>query len=503
MKVATCTIGRMENSYVQEFVDHYKSLGVDKMFIYDNNYGEEEHFEDVIMKDISDGFVEIVDFRDKSICQLTAYQDCYDRHNSEYDWFIYCDVDEFLTLKDFGNIKDFLSQDKFDGFDMIHVNWKIYDDNDQVVRTEGGVKERFTRVKEPLDFKKTYNFPENNHIKPIVRGGLKNVRWNATTHTPNGIEKCCDADGKECNPSSPFNSYSYNSAWFNHYFTKSLEEWTTIKTKRGYADGNKDIYKKVDIFDEFFKVNDVTPQKLQYINGIKTDIFICTHKDFQAQVKNQIYKIVDSRNINNNMYNGLDGSFYSEIMQMLYINDTYPLKKYVGFCHYRRYFSFMDDIPYMDDIFKEHDAIAAHPLTFSITVREQYRKCHNVEDLDIVGDIINDHFPQYSTAYTSFINGKIMFPCNMFIMRVADFKEYCEFISSVLKKYIEKVGTDIYGRIEQNRDKYIKDFYPNNEPWYQYRIGGFLAERLTNVFIVRKFKEMKVYKIKETETKYK
>ena len=156
MKIATCTIGRMENSYVQEFVDHYKSLGVDKMFIYDNNYGKEEHFEDVIMKDISDGFVEIVDFRDKSICQLTAYQDCYNRHNSEYDWFIYCDVDEFLTLKDFGSIKDFLSQDKFNDFDMIHVNWKIYDDNDQVVRTEGGVKDRFTRVKEPLDFKKTY-----------------------------------------------------------------------------------------------------------------------------------------------------------------------------------------------------------------------------------------------------------------------------------------------------------------------------------------------------------
>lgn len=42
MKVSVCVIGRMENLYAVEFVEHYKSIGVDKIFIYDNNHNNEE-----------------------------------------------------------------------------------------------------------------------------------------------------------------------------------------------------------------------------------------------------------------------------------------------------------------------------------------------------------------------------------------------------------------------------------------------------------------------------
>ena len=36
-KVAVCAIGRLENRYAVEWVEHYNALGVDKIFIYDNN----------------------------------------------------------------------------------------------------------------------------------------------------------------------------------------------------------------------------------------------------------------------------------------------------------------------------------------------------------------------------------------------------------------------------------------------------------------------------------
>jgi hypothetical protein len=55
MKVALCCIGRMENQYAEEFVKWYKNLGFDKIFIYDNNHGDEEHFEDVLQPYIDDG----------------------------------------------------------------------------------------------------------------------------------------------------------------------------------------------------------------------------------------------------------------------------------------------------------------------------------------------------------------------------------------------------------------------------------------------------------------
>ena len=46
MKVALCCIGRLENQYAVEFVEHYKKLGFDKIFVYDNNHSDEEYFED-------------------------------------------------------------------------------------------------------------------------------------------------------------------------------------------------------------------------------------------------------------------------------------------------------------------------------------------------------------------------------------------------------------------------------------------------------------------------
>ena len=45
MKVALCCIGRLENRYIREYVGFYLGIGVDKVFLYDNNYDGEEYFE--------------------------------------------------------------------------------------------------------------------------------------------------------------------------------------------------------------------------------------------------------------------------------------------------------------------------------------------------------------------------------------------------------------------------------------------------------------------------
>lgn len=75
-------------------------------------------------------------------------------------------------------------------------------------------------------------------------------------------------------------------------------------------------------------------------------------------------------------------------------------------------------------------------------------------------------------------------------------------MSDVLNEYVKIVGTDINKRIEDNKDKYLKSFYPNNTIDYQYRIGGYLAERLTNVFILKRFKSIMACPVIITEKKY-
>ena len=232
------------------------------------------------------------------------------------------------------------------------------------------------------------------------------------------------------------------------------------------------------------------------------DIFICTHKDFEPLVKNKTYKIINSNKINNDTWNGMKGSFYSEIMSYFYIAENYKLKDYVGFCHYRKYWKFLNEIPNIDELFKTYDAIVAKPLTYKYSVYEQYKKCHNIEDVEIVRNIIHEKFNDYEKAFDVFFKGKLMLPYNMFIMKREDFLEYIEFISNVLDEYLKVVGTDIEKRIEENKDKYLKSFSPNNTVEYQYRIGGYLAERLTNVFIIKKFKRLKPYGVIITENKY-
>jgi hypothetical protein len=245
------------------------------------------------------------------------------------------------------------------------------------------------------------------------------------------------------------------------------------------------------------------------------DFFIGTHKDFKERVTNSDYKIIvgKTHNLTNN-YNldvikcgndedVLNDRFYSEIYMLDWISKNCDLKKYVGFCHYRQYFSFMDDIPNMDSVFEKNDIIFIKPLNYKEeTVREQYAYYHNIDDLNIVENIIKEKYPDYFDIFEKYMEQHMFIRCNMFIMRREDFLKYIEFIKGVLDEYVKVVGTDIEKRIEDNKDKYLKKFYPNNTVEYQYRIGGYLAERLTGVFICKHFVKGRCYSIKITEKKY-
>ena len=195
MKVALCCIGRQENRYAVEFVEFYKGIGFDKIFVYDNNYGNEEHFEDVLQTYIDEGFVDVIDFRDKPIAQLKAYTDCYNTYKDEYDWIAFFDFDEYLTFTIDENIKGFLSDKIFDDYQCIHINWMVYGDNGHVLYEDKPLLERFTK---PMDYENCvwYQFPENNHVKSIVRGGINDFKWCSNPHTPSYNLKCCDALGK-------------------------------------------------------------------------------------------------------------------------------------------------------------------------------------------------------------------------------------------------------------------------------------------------------------------
>lgn len=258
LKVAICCIARLENDYIREYVEYYKDLGVDNIFLYDNNYDGEDDFNDVISDYISEGFVRLKNYRNRRNCQQKAYQECYNNCKNLYDWIGFFDVDEFVTLPKYKDIKEYLSQDIFNKYNIIGLNWHTYGYSGQIEKKEGKVVDRFTKPIEPVLFrKKGMLFPHNMHLKVFIRcNACGRINWlSSTPHMPSNNTKCCDSRGNEISNISPFYAnIDYNYAYIRHYTTKSLEEFL-IKTKRGYPDANADYFKTHNIYDDFVAMN--------------------------------------------------------------------------------------------------------------------------------------------------------------------------------------------------------------------------------------------------------
>lgn len=544
MKISLCSIGKMENNYIKEYVQYYIDKGVDKIFLYDNNDVDGEHFEDIIQEYIDDGYVEIINYRGFKICQLKAYQDCYDKHNKEYDWMMFFDCDEFIAHKDYKTTKDFLSDEKFKNYDMIHINWLIFDDNGMIgdETDEMSVLKRFTKPRLPINFTKSIKYPENFHIKSIIRGGLEKVEWKATPHTPSNKIKCCNADGKECSSTSPFCPYGDFTAYLKHFSTKTIKEWLENKMVRGFPDQNAERAKLNTSLSLFFKINKKTKEKEEFIEkwnedrkkGVpiikiytdtkmddKLDIFINTIQDIDCP-NNKIYKLLclgdtklNNKYDNDVLYDNTNDNISSynkiicEFSGLYWVWKNYEMKDYVGFCQYRKRFRFGENVPDIDEIFKKHDAMIAFPIKVTNIIR-QYNKCHNIFDLIKIKEIIIKNFPQYSKAMADTFLSDKLYPCNIFIMKKDDFKECCDFIWSVIKIYLEQEKITSYEdcvkRVENNKEDYLKNYKTyeqNGTVEYQARFVAYLIERLTNIFIRYKFKNPYLCGVDETIMKYK
>ena len=255
IKVCLCTIGKLENLYVREFVSHYKSYGVDKIFIYDNNNINDERFETVINDYIRIGFVMIIDYRGKEKQQLKAYQDCLNKNYKEFSWIIFYDMDEFIHLKNFNNIKDYLNQPKFIKCQSIQLNMFFHNDNDLLYYDNRSLFQRFIKkIKRPIE-----------PVKSIIKGNIKiNI---SCVHNLNISLKSCNGFGKY-NKKEKNNILTKNpdfdSYYLDHFCFKSTEEFVN-KINRGSAFYGKEDSTKMVKIGWYFERNNRTERKISFM----------------------------------------------------------------------------------------------------------------------------------------------------------------------------------------------------------------------------------------------
>lgn len=229
-------------------------------------------------------------------------------------------------------------------------------------------------------------------------------------------------------------------------------------------------------------------------------IFICTHTDFDCPVHHPVYEIVDARTMNGDRAdNGLHGSFYSELMTYKYLAD-HPerLPDYVGFCGYRKYFEFMDDVPDVEAILRSECCIATERQRFYCTVYEQYDHYHVRQDMDLLREVTHKISPYFGAALDKMLLGYEMHTCNMFIVERDTFLDMMRIVWAVLDAYLAEAG-DIVERIKSHPEWYLRRPGRGGTLEHQYRIGGYLGERLVSAFLMWRFPSPKTYKMIVTE----
>lgn len=117
-------------------------------------------------------------------------------------------------------------------------------------------------------------------------------------------------------------------------------------------------------------------------------------------------------------------------------------------------------------LLSEFDAIIPVGRRMRYSVREQYRRRHQIQDFETTKDIIAERHPDFLPAFNEVAQKKELFPCNMFVMKRQYFDSYMAWLFDVLFE------------LEKRSD--ISDYDS-----YQKRLYGFMSERLLDVWLTK------------------
>ncbi len=189
---------------------------------------------------------------------------------------------------------------------------------------------------------------------------------------------------------------------------------------------------------------------------------------------------------------------------------------YYGFFHYRRYLNlspiereedgwgnvvyhhiteevleenYLDTKENIQAMIQGYDIIVPIGRAFnreesSNTVYEQFIKEHPTlkEDIDKAIRILSKKYPDFTEACSTYLNSKLAYECNMFIMKKELFFKYCTWLFSICSELEKQLDLTEYNMDEN-------------------RVVGYIAERLFGIYFT-KIKLDQIYKFREVQKIY-
>ncbi len=210
---------------------------------------------------------------------------------------------------------------------------------------------------------------------------------------------------------------------------------------------------------------------------MNTKIFTMTHRKFDAP-EDQIYiPLHVGRALTEDLgYLGDDtgesisasNPYYGELTGVYWVWKNIQDADIIGICHYRRFFlnkdrELMNQQEY-EAVLKDYDIMVSNKAQAEECYQNYYAQAHNVEDLFMVGKVIDEKYPDYSPYFASALAQKDYYYGNLMVTSRTLFAEYAKWLFTILFEVEQRIDVSSYDL-------------------YNRRVFGFLSEQMLKVWI--------------------
>lgn len=259
-KVSICAIFRDEATYLKEWIEFHKIIGVEHFYLY-NNFSK-DNYQEILRPYIECGEVTLIEWPYYQ-GQMEAYKNCLTKYGGESSWIGFIDLDEFVVPIKHDNIYDYLR--KFSHQTAVLIYWRLFGSSGYINRNVSGlVTEDFvacwpkhTNIGKCF-FNTAYQLSEKyTHDMHLLYGKVKSLNIPPVNIAGNSV-----LWGQHRMITTDFPMQ------INHYYTKSWEEYKQ-KILRGDAFFQQSHHISEAFFEHEMKCTSVDYSVYKYLIKLK------------------------------------------------------------------------------------------------------------------------------------------------------------------------------------------------------------------------------------------
>ena len=194
----------------------------------------------------------------------------------------------------------------------------------------------------------------------------------------------------------------------------------------------------------------------------------------------EVCPVTDNTGTNISSHNDL----MRELTGMYWVWKNVKDVKYIGNEHYRRRWKLTPE--QIIEQLKTKDMIIANPLSFGeSSMIKSYMSIHSYIDICAIEWLLLKYAPDYA----KYLNYNTIFPANCFITTKENYDKACQFVFSILDKFIYTFSLDNKEKLQKHVEIYSREVCPTDwsargADWKKYQEGicAFIGERLFSIY---------------------